>query len=171
MNTLNTSTWKSYPLDELFDITGTKTTPIRKLEEFGKGEYPYVTTQATSNGVKGFYNYYTEDGGVLTVDSAVLGYCSYQGQHFSASDHVEKMVPKFDMTPAVGIFIATVMNMEQYRYNYGRKASQTRLRQSRIKLPQANTGEPDWAFMDRYIHTHTHTITEELVRRLNLTVH
>ena len=65
---------------------GSETTPLLELEEYGYGEYPYVTTQATNNGVEGLYNYYTEEGGVLTVDSAVLGYCSYQSYNFSASD-------------------------------------------------------------------------------------
>ena len=147
---LDVSRWDVFSIKDLFKITGSKTTPVLELEEYGRGNYPYVTTQATNNGVEGFYNFYTEDGGVLTVDSAVLGYCSYQSYNFSASDHVEKLISKFKMNKYIAIFLVTVINQEQYRYNYGRKCSQERMEGGSIKLP-AKDGNPDWAFMENYI--------------------
>lgn len=147
---LKIENWKSFQYQEFFEITGTKTTPVLELEEYGNGKYPYVTTQATNNGVKGFYDYYTENGNVITMDSAVLGYCSYQPLSFSASDHVEKLIPKFIMNKYVALFISTIINAEQYRYNYGRKCSQERMKKSYIKLPSKN-GVPDFEFMENYI--------------------
>ena len=47
--------WKLFEIRDLFTICGTKTTPIADLEYSGPGEYPYVTTQATNNGVRGFF--------------------------------------------------------------------------------------------------------------------
>lgn len=146
---LNISQWDIFNVKDLFRITGSKTTPVLELEEYGRGEYPYVTTQATNNGVEGFYNFYTEDGGVLTVDSAVLGYCSYQLYNFSASDHVEKLIPKFKMNKYIAMFLVTIINQEQYRYNYGRKCSQDRMEKGNIKLPSSGGG-PDWEFMENY---------------------
>ncbi len=119
-------------------------------EEYGKGLYPYVTTQATNNGVGGFYDFCTEKGNILTVDSAVFGYCSYQAFDFSASDHVEKLIPKFDMNKYNAMFLVTILNLEHYRYNYGRKCSQTRMKTVKIKLPTKNN-EPDWEFMENFI--------------------
>ncbi len=142
--------WKYYQLSDFFEISGSKTTSLSKLRDLSEGVYPYVTTQATNNGVAGFYNYFTETGGILTVDSAVLGYCSYQSLNFSASDHVEKLTPKFSMNQYVAIFLTMIMNLEQYRYSYGRKASQKRLGTTRIKLP-SNGANPDWQFMEDYI--------------------
>jgi len=147
---LNVAKWKEFKLTFLFDIKGSKTTSILELEKYGKGKYPYVTTQATNNGVEGFYNYYTEEGNVLTVDSAVIGYTSYQPLPFSASDHVEKLIPRFKMNRYVALFLVTILNLEQYRYNYGRKSSQTRIRGMKIKLPAKN-GNPDFEFMENYI--------------------
>lgn len=57
------------------------------------GENPYVATKATNNGIQGFYDYATEQGNVLVVDSAVVVFCSYQPDNFTESDHVEKLVP------------------------------------------------------------------------------
>ncbi|MDI9359154.1 MAG: restriction endonuclease subunit S [Phycisphaerales bacterium] len=148
---LQTNKWQYFKLDgTLFTITGSKTMPLLELEEYGKGKYAYVTTQATNNGVEGFYDFYTEEGNVLTVDSAVLGYCSYQPFNFSASDHVEKLIPKFEMNKYVGLFLVTIMNLEQYRYNYERKCSQSRMKQINIKLPAKN-GLPDFDYMENFI--------------------
>jgi hypothetical protein len=167
INDLDAATWQNFNLTDLFEIKGTKTTPLLELQEYGPGKFPFVTTQAANNGVEGYYNFSTEKGGVLTVDSAVLGFCSYQDVDFSASDHVEKLIPKFNMTRNIALFLATIMNREQYRYNYGRKASQIRLKCSSIKLPAKN-GSPDWDFMEKFIDTHTHTIIRMLRNRLKI---
>ena len=148
---LNTQEWKWFKYTDLFTISGSKTTPLEELESYGKGEYPYVTTQAVNNGIEGYYNYWTEKGGVLTVDSAVLGFCSYQERNFSASDHVEILTPLFEMNRYVALFLTTLINKEQYRYSYGRKCSQIKLRNARIKLPVTPEGTPDWQFMEDYI--------------------
>ena len=60
---LDTSAWKQFDLASLFKVSGSKTTPLRELEEAGAGMYPYVTTQAANNGVAGFYNHSTEQAG------------------------------------------------------------------------------------------------------------
>lgn len=147
---LDIANWKYFKLIELFQIKGSKTTPLKKLAEYGTGEYPYVTTQATNNGIAGFYDFFTEMGNILTIDSAVTGYCSYQPLNFSASDHVEKLIPKFVMNKYIAIFLTTILNQEQYRYNYGRKAAQIRLKISSIKLPCKNE-MPDFDFMENFI--------------------
>ena len=149
---LNTEDWELFKIPNLFTITGTKTTPIRDLQYIGHGNYPYVTTKATNNGVRGFFDTMTEDYyGVLTIDSAVCGYCSYQSMPFSASDHVEKLIPLFDIDIYVAMFLVTIFNVEQYRYNYGLKCSQTRLKEAQIRLPVNSEGKPDFNFMKEYI--------------------
>lgn len=150
---LNTSNWNWFYLNDkrLFTIKGSKTTSLRDLELSGEGDYPYVTTQASNNGVSGFYDLYTEDGGCFTIDSAVKGYCSWHEDDFSASDHVEKLIPNFSCNNYIAMFMVTIINMEQYRYNYGLKCSQTRIKNMRIKLPADSNGNPDWQFMEDYI--------------------
>ena len=148
---LHTEKWELLKIGNLFTITGTQTTPLRELKDYGSGEYPYVTTRATNNGVRGFFTTKTEDPGVLTIDSAVYGYCSYQALPFSASDHVERLIPRFDMDIYVAMFFVTIFNVEQYRYNYGLKCSQTRLKEAEIRLPVDSNGEPDYDFMREYI--------------------
>ncbi|MCY4522415.1 MAG: N-6 DNA methylase [Caldilineaceae bacterium] len=144
--------WSPVKVADLFDVTGTRTTPLRVLKKLVGNELsPYVSTSTSNNGVRGEYPHRTEAGGCLTVDSAVCGYCAYQHWPFSASDHVEKLLPQFDCDPLVALFFVAVVNREQYRYNYGRKCSQTRLRRSRIWLPMTPDGEPDYDFIRQYM--------------------
>ena len=94
---LNTSEWKEFKIGNLFEVTGSKTTSKDSLEEIGIGEYPYITTSAQNNGVEGHYNHWTEKGNVITVESACMGYATYQPKEFSASDHVELLKPRFEL--------------------------------------------------------------------------
>lgn len=147
---LNTDSWKEYLVSDYFTVTGTKTTKVDDLESYGLGNFPYVTTQAINNGVENFYNHFTEKGNVLTIDSAVLGYCTYQENPFSASDHVEKLTPKFKLNKYIALFFVTLFNNECYKYSYGRKSNQIKIRNTILKLPTKNN-EPDWEFMEDYI--------------------
>ena len=144
--------WKFCKLENIFKIEGSKTTRHAKPgEKFWRQEwYPYVTTRASMNGVECFYPCFTEKGGVIAVDSAVSGLATWQAKDFTASDHVEKLVPKFTISSYAGIFIVAVLNSELWRYNYGRKRSQQSLRSSTIRLPYKHF-MIDWEGMENYI--------------------
>ena len=151
----DTSNWREFDIDKIFDVTGSKSYTISEIEEYGIGEYPYVVTSSKNNGIQGYYDHHTEKGDVLTIDSATIGSCFYQELSFSASDHVEKLIPKFEMNIYIAMFLKTIIGLEEFRYGYGRKFSQTRIKQSKIKLPVKQTSkgeyEPDWQFMENYI--------------------
>ena len=151
---INTSTWKEFDLKDLFEISGSKTTPKQKLNKIGSGQYPYITTQATTNGINGYYNFYTEQGDCLTIDSAVLGTCFYQQENFSASDHVEILRPKFKWNKYIALFLVNMLNqtgMFIYHYSYLLKRSQKQLKQETIPIPTTPNNQPDWKFMEDYI--------------------
>ena len=148
--------WKEISLsgeNGLFTVKGSKTTDKKELDgghTEGKRIYPYVTAQTANNGARGFYDTYTEEGNILTIESAAAGFCSYQPFNFTASDHVEKLMPKFDLNVYRAMFLVTVINQEQYRYSYGRKFNQDRIRNTVIKLP-FKSGKIDWDFIEKYI--------------------
>ena len=164
-NTLvDVESWGKFKLTDLFEITGSTTTPKNKLELDTSKKYPYITTQATNNAVFGWSDVFTENGGVLVVDSAVLGTCTYQECNFTASDHVEKLIPKFELTRNIALFLCTIINKtgELIGYNYGKKRSQKALKQESIYLPITENGTPDWKYMDSYINN-LYTEIEKLV--------
>ena len=152
----NINDWKEFKIEseDLFRVTGSKSIVKYDVVEYGAGKYPYVVTSSENNGVEGLYDYYTEKGNVLTIDSATVGSCFYQEYDFSASDHVEKLIPrseKFNKYNA--LFISTVINLEQIRYGYGRKFAQKRIKITKIKLPVDKNGDVDYEFMENYIKT------------------
>jgi type I restriction-modification system DNA methylase subunit len=153
---LDTSTWTEFKLSDMFKITGSKTTKKQELEKSGEGQFPYVTTKGTENGISGYFNIQTEDGNCLTIDSAVLGSCFYQARNFSASDHVEVLRPlNSNFNKCIGLFMKAVLDASNInKYNYGFKYNQTRIANTVILLPSIcinGVVTPDWKFMDNYI--------------------
>jgi hypothetical protein len=55
------------------------------------------------------------------------------------------------MNKYIGLFLATLIRQEKYRYNYGRKWGIGRMKVSTIKLPVDSESKPDWDFMEKYI--------------------
>ena len=157
--------FREFRLDEVFDISGSKTTPKLKLDEIGAGAYPYVTTQATSNGIAGFYNFWTEKGKCITIDSAVLGSAFYQKENFSASDHVEILRPKFEISENIALYFVTMLNRmaRVLDYSYGKKRSQRALKVETILLPTLG-GEINFSFMEKFIEELERERAEELER-------
>ncbi|MGI9256989.1 MAG: restriction endonuclease subunit S, partial [Salinispira sp.] len=148
---LNVHKWQYFSLKDLFEIKGSKSFTKKEITEYGEGKYPYVVTSSENNGVHGFYDCATEKGNVLTIDSATVGSCFYQPVHFSASDHVEKLIPKFNMNVYNALFLQTIINLEKPRYGYGRKFAQMRIKKTHIRLPKNEDGNPNWEFMENYI--------------------
>ena len=145
--------------DGLFIVNGSKTTDKKILDDDNKLKelkYPYVTTQTSNNGIRNWYDIFTDEGNVLTIDSAVVGFCSYQSFNFTASDHVEKLMPKFEMNVYRALFLSTLINKEQYRYSYGRKFNQDRIRETKIKLPFKDK-KIDWEWIENYVKGLAHS--------------
>lgn len=173
MNSINIKKWKNFLLTELFDITGSTTTPKQKLNLSDNAQFPYVTTAGTNNGICGYSNVYTEIGNVLTVDSAVLGTVFYQKDNFTASDHVEKLIPKFNLTENIANFIVTVLNnsAKTLGYAYNEKRSQQALKSEQIKLPVNVNGEPDWEYMESYMKNIMQDSEKNLENLQNISEH
>ena len=138
----------------MFEVSGSKTTSKIHLEKIGAGKYPYITTQATNNGIAGYYDFYTEMGNCLTIDSAVLGSCFYQKDNFSASDHVEILRPKkFTLNSKLALYFTSLFNKNIVilGYSYTKKRNQIRIKNEIVKLPVNNLGEIDFDFMESFI--------------------
>ena len=143
--------WPWFSLVDFFRFKGASSHTKSEIAEFGTGRHPYVVCSSENNGVQGLYDHFTEEGNVLTVDSATVGSCFYQAFNFAASEHVEKLIPEFEMNVFNALFIKTIMDLEKFRYGYGRKFAQIRLKETKIRLPEDVNGKPDWKFMENYI--------------------
>lgn len=145
--------WGEFKINDIFNVHGTFTTHPSKLVKGGK--VPRITCAATNNGFEDTYhNKPTEDGRVITIDSATIGYISYQAKDFIATDHVEKISLKNGLTinKYLGLFIVSVVkHCASNKYGYGYKFSQSRIKKQKISLPINSIGQPDYAFMEQYM--------------------
>lgn len=151
---LDNCIWKKFNITDFFEISGTKTTPLLDLELKRETTdiYPYITTKSDDMGIDGYFNYYTEEGNVITVDSATDGNIHYQKNNFSASDHVEKLTPLFEMNEYVAFFIVSSFKFStKSKFHYGYKFSQERIKRQTLMLPIDNENNPDFEFMENYI--------------------
>ena len=148
---LNIENWQYFNIESLFEVKGSKSFTKSDIKNYQKGRFPYIVTSSENNGTEGLYDIFTEIGNVLTIDSATVGSCFYQKDNFTASDHVEKLIPKFNMNSYSALFLITIINLEKVRYNYGRKFAQLRIKKTDIKLPVDKDNNPDWKFMEDYI--------------------
>ncbi len=149
---LEKKNWKFFKVDEIFDIKGTKVTDPKKLLE--NGIVPRVCCAGTNNGIDDLYqNAPTEEGHVLTVESATVGNVHYQQVPFISSSHVEKLSLKDrDMNVFIGLFLAAAFAFAiEGKYNYGYKLSKKRIKQQMICLPVVDAGIPDYEYMEIYI--------------------
>jgi len=51
------------------------------------------------------------------------------------------------------LFLTTLIKKEKYRYNYGRKWSLARMKESIIKLPVSDDGLPDFEWIEQFMLT------------------
>jgi hypothetical protein len=149
----DTETWKHFALQDLFDIRkGQRLTKANMLP----GDLPYVGASDTSNGVTARIGQPAiHKGGTISVSyNGSVAEAFYQPVPYWATDDVNVLYPRgFELTPATALFLCTVIRLEKYRFNYGRKWHLERMRESIIRLPFTSAGRPDWAYMENYIKT------------------
>ena len=169
---LHTDTWVEFKLNMLFSVQLSK--GDIKLDEVEKGNVPLVSSGESNNGIVGFI----DEGGDgkaekfsanhMTVDMFCNAY--YQTERFYAVSHgrVNILSPKFHLTKYIGLFLATIINKEQFKFSYGRAVYSNVVSDMIIKLPIRRTADghpvidstnqystsgyiPDWQFMEDYI--------------------
>ena len=143
--------WKKYKIGKLFNIEkGKRFTDADKVE----GNLPFIGALDSCNGVSSYIDEQPiHSGNVITVNyNGAVGEAFYQPVPFWASDDVNVHYPNgWELNPAIGIFICTVIRNEKYRFSYGRKWKLDRMEESEIWLPSDNDGNPDWQYMEDYI--------------------
>jgi len=150
---LDTSCWKVFSLASLFNIRkGQRLTKANMLP----GTLPYIGASDTNNGQTACIGQDAiHKGGTISVSyNGSVAEAFYQDREYWATDDVNVLYPKgFTLTPATAMFVCTVIRLEKYRFNYGRKWHLDRMRESVIKLPVTVKGKPDWVFMENYIRS------------------
>lgn len=148
---MNTSSWKWFRYDEIFDIRKGKRLTKENMTE---GDIRYIGAIDSNNGLSAFIGNDSQlhQGNTISVSyNGSIGYAFYQDKEFWATDDVNVLYPKFLLNRYIAMFICHLIEKEQYRFCYGRKWDLEAMNKSKIKLPVTPEGKPDWKYMEDFV--------------------
>ena len=149
---MDTSKWKWFRYDEIFDIKSFRGDTLQDLME---GDIPYISAKEDNNGINGYINAETYcEGNKITVSrNGSVGISFYQPKRFYPSPDDVRIFELKDyiLTPYIALFLCVLIEKERYRYTYGRKFGTGRMKASLIKLPVTSGGTPDWQYMETFV--------------------
>lgn len=146
---LNSSSWIAFKLSDLFEIRKGKRLTKASMKS---GVIPFIGAIDKNNGVSASVSTALHLSNTITVNyNGSVAEAFYQPVPFWCSDDVNVLYPQFALTPAIALFICTIIRLERYRFSYGRKWHLERMRATKIRLPSTVESRPDWAYMSAYI--------------------
>lgn len=170
MKLVNTTYWKVFRIDELFDVVkGKRLTKADMVE----GKTNYIGATAFNNGItaKIGNSEYIHPAGTITVCyNGSIGQTFYQEEPFWATDDVNVLYPKFTISKHIALFICPIIYKDSLNYAYVDKWTAEKMRGAKIKLPSTQDGSPDWQYMEEYmrkIEQRTQTAISALVASQN----
>lgn len=167
---LDTSNWKPFKYKDVFKIC--KGFYNKKPEPVLYGDIPFIGATESNNGVTAYYDIETIKttsktgdgknaklsekifkGNCITVsNNGSIGYAFYHAQQFTCTHDVNPLyLLNAPLNQFIALFICTVIEVDRYRWVYGRKWRPSRMPNSIINLPVTEDGTPDWKFMETYI--------------------
>lgn len=141
---------KKYNVYKLFSTSrGLRHKSIDRIQ----GDIPYYSASKENNGLTDYISnpLFTEKNAIIFT---TFGDCYYVDDEFTASDEITILKNK-NLNAFNSMYICTILSKEQFRFSFGRKAFENRIKKLNIELPSMvnNNGEfePDWIYMENYI--------------------
>ena len=153
MGKIDTQEWGEFRIGDYFTVEYGK---YRPKDELGIGNVNYVTSSGINNGISDTYSIADHQGNCITVASdGAMGASFYQEEPFSTSNIVSTLtpLPNIPLNRYIAQFICTVIYNKKSEFGWlGFKMSVDRVRNLIIRLPQTPSGDPDWKYMESYMH-------------------
>lgn len=170
---LNTTDWKEFVLGRLFVIKKGKRLTSAEQED---GCNNYIGAIDSNNGIA---NHIAQmpihKGNTISLSyNGSVGEAFYQKDPYWATDDVNALYSKYeDFNELIGLFIATILRQEKYKFSYGRKWTLDNMNITIIKLPAEHNEDgtiyidatkkysddgyvPDWKWMEEYMKSFHH---------------
>jgi len=155
MNKLDIKCWKKFTIKELFDVVLSK--GDIQLDSSRIGDIPLVSSGEQNNGIIGYIDEFGDgkaqifSRNKITVDMFLNPF--YQDIPFFASSHgrVNILIPKFELTKNIALFICTVIKCQKFKFSYGRAVYSKVIEKLEVELPYDNNGNPNWQYIERYM--------------------
>lgn len=149
---LDEKEWKPIFISSMFELVRGCENNMAMLED---GYTPLISAKANNNGLKGFVHNPKKiiAGQCITLNNdgdGGAGLAYYQPANMALDSHVTALVPLFDMSAFVMLFIAKCISGLHGFFGHGLSISNPRAKRLRIMLPVADSGEPDYEYMEQY---------------------
>jgi len=150
----NTENWGWFKIADIFRLAKCKCSNATELLEDGN-DIAYVGAKKKLNGfmkkVSLVPNLVTKGNCIVFIGDGQgsVGYCTYQPVDFIGSTTLTAGYSS-KLNQYNALFFVAVLDLERYRYSFGRKYGLNEVKDKKIKLPAIN-GQPDWQFMENYI--------------------
>ena len=147
--------WKPVEIGRIFDIRkGTRLTRAKMTP----GDTPFVGATLENNGVTAYVGNgeHIHPGGTITVaynGQKAAGKAFYQPKPFWASDDVNVLYPKFDLTEEIAVFLLPLIWEAGRPFSFDDKWGKETMEQTTLTLPVNAEGAPDWAFIDEFMRS------------------
>ena len=156
----NGGEFREYKVTNLFNYTrGTRLIKSNRLD----GKYPLVTAGEFNQGVKGFIEPNTQKiyNNAITIDMFCNAFVHLDD--FCCDDNILVLQSKNPINHKALFYIATVMNMDKYKFGYGKQYRMNSLEAHKILLPTLG-GKINFSFMEKFIEELERERVEELER-------
>lgn len=154
---LDIDKWKYFRFTDIFTrVEPGKVSQAYQLEE--GTDIPYLGAKKDDNGIMAWCtanNELKSNGNcvVLICDGqGSVGLANYMESDFLGTVNLMLCYNDSYLNRYTGLFLATIISQERPKYSFGRKWK-THINDTLIKLPQTETGDLDWEFMEQYIKT------------------
>lgn len=151
MRMLDIENWQSFRIGDLFSVEkGTRLTKTQMTA----GDIAFVGASAVNNGITARIanRGHVFDAGAITVCyNGSVGESFYQTEPFWASDDVNVLIPKEDMSAEACLFMLPILREAGRRYGFTDKWRQEVMQDDSIPLPSTTDGLPDWERMSDYM--------------------
>lgn len=153
---IDTSSWREFTLDDLFDI---KSPSARSEKSYEAGEVDYVSSGAFNNGIANHLQpkdgEELDKGHCITV-SPLDGSSFWQEEDFmgrGGSGASISMLYNDNLNDLRALFICSVIRNTARKFGYSDLLNSKNLRTLNLKLPATSDSQPNWDYMESYMKT------------------
>lgn len=163
MNKIDTKNWKEFKVVDIFETTEnrgkiqvpTGTSILKK--DLCDGDVPFISVSGVNNGVCGYCNVTSRNDNKYRIyenfiSVSFLGTVFYQKGKVALDMKVHCLKPlKHSFNDYTGKYMVTAILASLRESSYSDQISSTMLPELPIKLPADSNGDPDWAYMEKYM--------------------
>jgi len=140
--------WKEFRIGDLFDnFHGKRLTNANRKT----GNIPFLTASEINQGVTAFLKNEKLDKYKDSITIDMFGHVFFHNYECSGDDNIYFFISE-KLSNTIKRFISQCMQNSCYRFSYGKQFRQKFADKLIILLPVSENGEPDFDFMENYIH-------------------